>query len=161
MNNKLMRLLIVFSLATTLFACENDPKLPDNLIEFEAEVAGISAEENSLEVHLNLSRPASADVVVTISLEATGLQYGTDFTTTPEASANIITTTIPAGETQTAIVLTKGSGVGFTGDETIVFSINEVEGTPVIGTIPQITVSFSEITLDRKSTRLNSSHSQI
>jgi hypothetical protein len=154
MNHKLMRLLIVFFLTTILFSCENDPKLPDNLLGFEAEVVGISAEENSLDIHLNLSRPVSQDISVLVGVVATGIQYGTDFTTSPEAVNNNISLTIPAGETQATIVLTKGNGVGFTGDESIVFAIGIVmsgSSLPVISSIPQTTVSFSEITVNSAS----------
>ena len=151
MNFKLMRLLIVFGLTTILFSCESDPKLPDNLLGFEAEVAGISADENSLDVHLNISRPVSKDVTVIVGLETTGLQYGTDFTTAPEATENSIRAIIPAGETQATIVLTKGNGVGFTGDEKVVLSVDVVTGAPLVGSISQMIVSFSEITVNSAS----------
>lgn len=151
MNNRLLFTLTAFCFLFVFAGCEDEPKLPENLVEFEAEVAGFSAEESSFNVNINLSRPASEDVAVTVGLTASGVQYATDFITSPEAIENKIVVTIPAGETQAVIVLNKMNGVGFTGDETVVFSINEVVGSPIIGIIQQITVSFSEITVANAS----------
>ena len=68
-----------------------------------------------------------------------------DFITTPEAVNNVITVVIPKGESQGTIVLEKIDGVGFLGDEEVAFTISSVEGASVVGSIPQIKVSFSEI----------------
>lgn len=150
MNYKPSQLLSMLCVASVLIfsACEDDPKLPDNKLEFEAAVAGIASEEESLTINLNLSRAASKDVTLQLSVNGGSLQYGTDFTTTPAATANMITVVIPAGETSAELVLSKVEGVGFAGDETIVFEIVSIDGSPVVGTNSKITVTFSEITVD-------------
>lgn len=147
MNNKLTHALITCCLLFSLSSCEDDPKLPDNLVEFEAEVAGISEDEESLPININLSRETSSPVAVTVSVTSSTLQYGTDFTTAPEAVSNVISVVIPENESQATIVLTKVAGVGFVGDEQVVFSITSVDGPSVIGMVSQITVTFSEITV--------------
>ena len=147
MNTKIKYLMLIVGLSVGVMSCENDPKLPDNEVGFEANVAGISADEESLEINIALSRKTSSDVTLTVNLTSTGIHYGTDFTTLPEAVDNVITLIIPEGEIVGTITLSKVSGVGFTGDEEISFMITGVDGSPVIGEIAEIKVSFSEITV--------------
>lgn len=145
--NKVKYLLLIIGLCVSLMSCEDDPKLPDNEVAFEADVAGISADESSLDINIALSRKTSNDVTLTVDLTATGIQYGTDFITTPEAVGNTITLIIPKGEIAGTITLSKVSGVGFTGDEEVSFAITAVEGSPVLGETATFRVSFSEITI--------------
>ncbi|MFN8334120.1 MAG: HmuY family protein [Cyclobacteriaceae bacterium] len=140
-------LAILFLAVVTLSSCEDDPKLPDNQLQFESSVAGISSEDESLTLNMTLSRAVSADVVVTLSVNGGALVYGTDFTTTPAAVGNMITLTIPAGETTSAVTLNKVAGVGFSGDETIVFEVVSIDGSPGPGENSKISVTFSEITV--------------
>ncbi len=150
MNYKSIKFLSLLLVAATFVfsSCEDDPKLPDNKLEFESSVAGIASEDESLTLKLNLSRAASSDVVLTLSVNGGALVYGTDFTTTPAAVGNVITLTIPKGETTTQVVLNKVEGVGFGGDEVVVFEVTLVDGSPVLGENSKITVTFSEITVD-------------
>ena len=145
MNNKLIHALITCCLLFTLSSCEEDPKLSDNLVEFEAEVAGISADEETLTININLSREVSSDATLTLSLEGSGVEYGTDFTTDPASVANVISVTIPEGETQGLIILSKVEGALFDGNESVTLTLTDAEGKLVIGTKSQIIVSFSEI----------------
>lgn len=142
---KLFTLLV--TVAVVFSSCEDDLKLPSNKLQFESSVAGIASEEESLSLNINLSRAASNDVVVTFSVNGGSLVYGTDFTTTPATVANVITLTILKGETTAQVVLNKVEGVGFSGDETIVFEVIAIDGSPVIGENSKITVTFSEITV--------------
>ena len=142
---KLFTLLV--TVAVVFSSCEDDLKLPSNKLQFESSVAGIASEEESLSLNINLSRAASKDVVVTFSVNGGSLVYGTDFTTTPATVANVITLTILKGETTAQVVLNKVEGVGFSGDETIVFEVIAIDGSPVIGENSKITVTFSEITV--------------
>lgn len=152
MNYKSIKFFALLVLATFVFSsCEDDPKLPDNVLEFESAVAGIGSTEESLAMSINLSRATSKDVTVTLSVNSGTLVYGTDFTTTPEATAGVITLVIPKGETTSQITLNKIEGVGFTGDEAIVFEVTSVDGSPVIGENSKITVTFSEITVENAS----------
>src|SRR5688572_10070226 len=105
MNKLLINLVLSAGLSLMLLSCEDDPKLPDNVVEFEASVAGISEDEESLLINVNLSRETSSDAVLTFSVEPNGLVYGTDFTLTPAPVGNTITVTIPEGEAQASITL--------------------------------------------------------
>lgn len=150
MKYKSIKFLSLLMMAATFVfsSCEDDPKLPDNKLEFESSVAGISSEEESLALNINLSREASSDVVITVVVNGGTLVYGTDFTTTPAATTNVITLTIPKGETTAQVTLNKVAGVGFSGDETVVFEVTSVDGSPVLGENSKITVTFSEITVE-------------
>jgi len=148
MNHTSIKLLAVLFITACLFSsCEDDPKLPDNQLQFESTVAGISSEDESLTLNITLSRAAASDVVVTLSVNGGNLLYGTDFTTTPAATGNMITITIPEGETTAQVTLSKVAGVGFSGDESVVFEVVSVDGSPVVGENSKITVTFSEITV--------------
>ena len=145
MKRTLKYTLLAFGMSLAILGCEDDPKLPDNKAEFEASVAGIAADETSLSININLSRETSKPVTLSVNVASTGLSYGTDFTTDPAAVENVISLTIPQGESQATIVLSKVSGVGFVGDEEVAFEIANIEGSPVVGEVPLITVTFSEI----------------
>ena len=149
MNHKSIKFLslVLFAMVLVFSSCEDDPKLPDNVLEFESSVAGIASEEESLSLNINLSRAASTDVGLTLSVNGGTLVYGTDYTTTPEATAQVITLTIPKGETSTHVVINKVAGVGFGGDETIVAELVSIDGSPVMGENSKITITFSEITV--------------
>ena len=146
-HTSIKSLAILFLATITLSSCEDDPKLPDNQLQFESSVAGISSEDESLTLNMTLSRAVSVDVVVTLSVNGGALVYGTDFTTTPAAVGNMITLIIPAGETTAAVTLNKIAGVGFSGDETVVFEVVSIDGSPVPGENSKISVTFSEITV--------------
>lgn len=152
MNYKSIRFFALLMAATFLFSsCEDDPQLPDNKLQFESAVAGIASEEETLSLNINLSRSASEDITITLSVNAGTLVYGTDYTTTPAATANVITLTIPKGEAAAQLVLSKVAGVGFSGDETIVFEITGIDGSSVAGENSKISVTFSEITVSTGS----------
>src|SRR5688572_29784553 len=124
--NKMKYLMLIVGFCASLMSCEEDPKLPDNELGFEAEVVGMAAEESEVSLNVNLSRKHTENLNVIVNMVPTGLQYGVDFTTAPEAVNNAISLTIPKGETQATIVLTKINGVGFTGDEQVVFSLGVI-----------------------------------
>lgn len=153
MNHKSIKFLslALLAMAFVFSSCEDDPKLPDNVLEFESSVAGIASEEESFTIKLTLSREASKDVIINLTVNPGTLAYGTDFTTTPAVMAGVITLTIPKGETTAQVILNKVEGVGFSGDETIVFEVITVDGAAVIGEKSKITVTFSEITVEHAS----------
>lgn len=132
-------LLILFS------SCEDDPQLPDNLVEFESAQLGFAANEDALMININFSRATSQAGTVTVTFASSGLNYGTDFTTTPAATANTITLPVVNGASQLSFSVEKGAGVLLDGDETIAFTITSVSDGLVLGTSSQLALSFSEI----------------
>lgn len=147
MNKFFKHTLILMSLSGFIFlnSCKDDPELPENLTAFESDQLGISSTESELTVNLSLAREAEVAGTVTISVTPTGLTYGTDFTTDPAATANLLTVNVPAGATSASFKIIKSSGVLLDGDETIKFSIESLAETLVIGEKKELTVTFAEI----------------
>lgn len=123
----------------------DDAGNPDNLVIFSSTAQGITAAENSITVKLILSRNTDRDIPVSINITPNGVVYGTDFTTTPAATAGVINATIPSGNNEATITITKVAGALFDGDETITFTINSSGAPVLIGSAKQFTLSFSEL----------------
>lgn len=147
MNRSIFRILSVAMLALVMgfsVSCSDDePPLPDNLAEFEASALGF--EGTSTTVNVTLSRAEKTPTTLNIGLTPNKLTYGSEFTTTPEATANVIQLVIPAGETEASFVVTKANGIFLNGDESISFQITTADPV-VIGTKSSLVLSFSAIT---------------
>ena len=126
-------------------ACTDDPQLPDNLANFESDQLGFAADENELAININFSRPADQSGSVVISVEMTGVEYNTDFTTSPASSSNSLTIDVPKGASQASFVITRLSNALLDGDESISFSIISVPDKLLPGSKPQLVLSFAEI----------------
>ncbi|HRO48337.1 HmuY family protein [Agriterribacter sp.] len=139
---------LAFSLGLFLLAAgcrKKDAPLPDNLVQFESGNQGLAAAIPDITVKLKLTRAASSDIPVTISITPTGVAYTTDFTTAPAASSGTLSLTIPSGSSETSFTLTKTPGILLEGTEQIVFKI-ESSGSPVIiGSTNIFTLQFAEI----------------
>ncbi|MBL7843538.1 MAG: HmuY family protein [Cyclobacteriaceae bacterium] len=158
MNDKLKNGWIVMLSLTLLISfssCEDDPQLPDNLVEFESAQLGFAANESALTVNINFSRAASQAGTITLTLASNGLNYGTDFTTNPPATANIITLPVANGTSQVSFSVEKAAGVLLDGDETIAFTITSVSDGLVLGTSSQLELKFSEILAQQAIMNIN------
>jgi hypothetical protein len=144
---KLQTIINAIALAGVLFiaSCKEDPELPDNLVEFESDALGITEDESELTININLFREAEKDGEVNLQYEATGLTYGTDFTTEPAATGNTITLPVLQGATALSFTVKKVAGVLFDGDEELVLSITGVPASLVLGEKLNLTLSFDEI----------------
>src|SRR5690606_741602 len=80
-------------------ACTKRDVLPqDNVIEFETTEQGFGQNDTEAEIRLRLSSAADRDIPVRIFMSSTaGVEYGTDFTTTPAAQGDTIYLTILSG----------------------------------------------------------------
>ncbi len=132
--------------ATALNACkESDPPLPDNLVQFESAEQGLDAATKEATIKLKLSRAASAATAVTIQVAPTGIAYGTQFTTTPATTNNVLSLTVPAGSSETSFKLTKGDNLFLSGTETIDFTIASAASPVLVGTTKALKVKFTSI----------------
>lgn len=127
----------------------------DNLVNFETTAQGISAAETSIQIKLKLSRAVTQDVPVVLNLTATGVDYGTDYTTTPAAVAGVINAVIPSGSDQAVVTIAKTSGALYDGDEQIALEIYSSGSPVIIGSTRQIVVSFSELIASSATATLN------
>lgn len=139
-------LAFAFGLLILAAGCrEKEAPLPDNLVQFESDNQGLPATSSDITVKLKLTRATDRDIPVTVSLTPTGVDYGTDFTTTPAASSGSLSLTALSGSSEVSFTLAKVPGILLNGDEKIVFKI-ESSGAPVIiGTVNTFTLQFAEI----------------
>ncbi|MBX3256330.1 MAG: HmuY family protein [Chitinophagaceae bacterium] len=143
---QLQYLLAIIFMAATIVSCkDSDPPLPDNLANFESGETGIGTDITEKEVKINLSRAATTDITVTLSLEGTGVTYGTEFTTTPAATGNNISVVIPSGSTSGSFKITKKDDIFLSGEEKVKFIMVSVTSPVLVGTTKELTVSFSSI----------------
>lgn len=134
---------------------KRDAILPDNLVTFENSAQGIAEAENNITVKLRLSRPTDRDIPVTVKLTEQGVQYTHDYTTTPAATAGEIKLTIPSGNNEAAITITKTAGALFDGDEKLFFDIYSSGSPVIIGALKQSTLSFAELVANTTSQTIN------
>jgi hypothetical protein len=149
-------LLTLLVLAITIGACrKKDAPLPDNLAQFESNEQGLAENSQSLTVKIRLSRATDRDIPLTVSVTPSGVNYTTDFTTTPAANAGNISLTVPSGNIETSFTITKANGALFDGDETVVFKIESTGAPVIIGTGKQFTLKFAELVAASSSMVVN------
>lgn len=141
---------LMFAMAGLLIvpACrkKDDVPLPDNLVQFQVAEQGIGATETSKTIKLTLSRAASANVLVSISVTGTaGVEYGTDYTTTPAAVAGKIELDVLSGNSEATVTVTKTNNAAFYGDDNLVFKVISSSSPVIIGTQSEFKLTFSEI----------------
>lgn len=135
-----------FSLSLLSGCGDDDPPLPDNLVNFQSSALSITEDEEALEVVITFSRAVDvASASVTVELTAENTAYGDEFTTTPAASANTITLSAAEGDEQVKFTVTKTEGALFDGDEVITFAISTVDEALVVGATKELKLSFAEI----------------
>lgn len=132
---------------TLVPACrKKDAPLPDNLVQFEATEQGISATETSKTVKLKLSRAANANIPVTVTVTGTtGVDYTTDYTTTPAAVDGKIELAVLSGSSETSFTVTKANNALFYADDNLTFKIISSGSPVIIGTGSEFKLNFSEI----------------
>lgn len=132
-----------------------DVGLSDNLVVFTASEQGMTESENSIDVKLKLSRQTDKDVPVTITFTPTGLVYGTDFTTTPEAANGEVTVIVPSGNNEAKFTVNKVAGALFDGDEKIKFDIYRSESPLLIGSLKEFDLGFKELVANNATAKLD------
>jgi hypothetical protein len=156
MSNRSLKTLIlivsIFSLPL-LSACDDEPALPDNVVIFESTELGFEGDDT--EVKITLSRAASTDVPVTISLAPERVTYGTEFTTEPDGTSGTLTLIIPAGSAEASFRVIKPSSVFLNGDEHILFTITSVEEPVLPGESVATKLIFSAITSEGAQLQLS------
>ena len=158
MQLKAFRLFVLFLSAVvfSLTACKKeDPPVAANQIQFESGKVGFSADESSLEVHLNFSRAADAAGVIEVQLSENGVSYGEQYETDPVAANGILQVAYEKGAQEAVFKVTKGSGVTLDGDESLNFVIGSVSASLVVGATDSLSVVFSAIVSEGSSMKIN------
>jgi hypothetical protein len=148
MNKFLARSLWLLTLACIFFvsSCKkDDPKLPDDVVNFSSDQLGMGSNEDTLAITLTLSRAIETPTAVILTLQTSGVEYGTDFTTNPALVTSTLTVPIASNSTSTSFSIKKVQGALFDGDESVTFTIQSVSNGLVLGEKAAITISFAEI----------------
>ncbi len=137
----------VFVLAVSILnACkESDPPLPDNVVQFESAEQGMDAATKETTVKLKLSRTVDVATPVTVQITPTGITYGTQFTTTPAATNNVLALTVPVGSSEASFKLTKANNLFLSGTETIDLTIASATSPVLVGTNRALKIKFTSI----------------
>ena len=144
--NILYKLILGLSLLLPAYSCsDDDPPLPDNVATFESAELGLGGNEDNLTVKIKSSRAVDSAVPVTVSLATEGVTYGTDFTTTPAASANSISVIVPQGSSEATFMVVREADALLDGDEKVIFTISNAGDPLKVGTPASLVLSFSEI----------------
>ncbi|GAB3908005.1 hypothetical protein GCM10028803_42800 [Larkinella knui] len=154
--NKVRSFIALLTFSVLLNACkQDDAPLPDNLVQFEASEQGFESDKTETEVKLTLTRSAETATAITIDLLPSGIAYGTQFTTTPAATNNSLTVTIPAGSNAGSFKVTKAASLFLSGKEAINFTIKSAASPVLVGTKSTSVLKFSSIVSTGSQLKLN------
>ncbi|HEY5969263.1 MAG TPA: HmuY family protein [Chitinophagaceae bacterium] len=147
---------VLTMMVLVLVSCrKREADLPDSYAVFETSAQGFPASETNINVKVKLSRGVNADVPVVINLNELGATYGTDYTTTPAATAGKILLTVPSGNNEASFTLTKKAGALFDGDEKAVFDLYSSGAPVLLGVTKQFTLSFGELVSSTSTAVIN------
>ncbi len=159
MNRIFNKFLIACSIVV-ISACEEKVELPDNLAGFTTTQQGIEGDETT--VQIALSRATDVSVPITIQLTPALVTYDKEFVTEPAAVNNVLTLTVPSGQSGVSFKVKKKSNVFLNGDETLALKITAI-GSPVLTnqntemklSFAAITSAGSTLTLEGKTSESN------
>ncbi|MES1226329.1 MAG: HmuY family protein, partial [Bacteroidota bacterium] len=127
-------------------SCSDDnPPLPDNLSTFASAQLGLADDETELDVKIQLTRAATIDIPLTVSLATNGVTYGTEFTTEPAITSGSLSLTLTKGSSEVSFKVKKADGILLDGDESITFTIASAGSPVLVGEQNQLVLSFAEI----------------
>lgn len=140
----------------SMLSCNNEePPLPDNTIAFVSDAQGIENTASELDIVLNFGRAIDTPINISVDLNESGVAYGVDYTTEPEAQNGVISLSVPTGSTFTKVVLKKTQNSVMNGNETVKLTITQVGSPVVIGTAKEAVISFAAITSSGSTLTLN------
>lgn len=154
--NRILSLFLTLVVLFVVPSCKDeDPPLPDNTVQFDVTESGLASDKAEAEIKLTLVRAVSAATNVTIAIQESGLAYGTQYTTTPAATAGQLTLTIPANSNAASFKVTKKDNVFLNGTENLTFKISSAAAPVVVGTKLQNKLTFSQILSAGTTLKLN------
>ncbi|GAB3513522.1 HmuY family protein [Emticicia fontis] len=142
--NKLFNKFLIVCGIVALGACKEEVALPDNLAGFTTAQQGIDGEEATIQIAL--TRATDLAIPISIQLTPTLVTYDKEFVTEPAAVNNVVSVTIPSGQSGVSFKVKKKANVFLNGDETLALKMTSV-GSPVLtGNNTELKLSFAAIT---------------
>lgn len=157
LNQYLKRFALLFAITFIVFisACsDDDPPLPDNLVTFESSTVGMDDEEEIV-IHVVLTRAVDVATNIEIQLNGEGVTYGDQFTTSPAATSNALSISIPSGSNTGSFTLIRDADAFLEGNEKVTFMISDVDEPVLVGNSSQLVLSFSAIVSEGSQVTLN------
>lgn len=105
MKNNFILFFSAIILALTSCSDDDSSKTATNSVAFS--VASTNLTETTTPVQILFSEPTKSAGTLTISYTTTGVTYGTDFTTNPESTANILSVDFDANANSASFTITK------------------------------------------------------
>ncbi|PJJ85016.1 HmuY family protein [Mucilaginibacter auburnensis] len=151
----LLSCLLGFTLLMCVSCKKSDPALPDNTLGFSTSTQGLGTTDAFINISLNLNRATDVAIPVVVDLTASGVTYGTEFTTEPAATTNMLNLTIPAGSNAVSFKVIKKDDIFLQGNESLTFKVKSAGAPVVLGTTTELKLSFSAITSTGSELTLN------
>lgn len=144
MNNqlKVTIYLAVMSIGMLFTACDDDDTSVPISLSFANTSLGLS---ESVEVGISFSRPAQSDGTLTLDVNSSSLNYGSDadYYTIPEMVNNEIILTYQAGDESTLLTVFAGTDLNISQEESITITLMDSEEFD-LGTNTSATVTVAE-----------------
>ncbi|MBR9854467.1 MAG: hypothetical protein GYB37_07805, partial [Algicola sp.] len=113
-------------LVLLISSCSNDDgqDLIDFTVSFSSETVSTNEEDTSVDVQLSFSRPASKAGTISVTYAGTNAEYGTDFTTSPNAESGTLSIPVASGAQNVSFTFNKLSNAIEGSTKSVTFSIN-------------------------------------
>lgn len=145
-------LLTVFALGATFGCSDDDSNTAEKLeVAFVNQEVNVSASSNQVDVVFSEATKKAG--TVTFNIEATGVTYGTDFTTNPAAVGNTVTVSFAKGITTASFTFTKLVDALEGQTKNVKFTIASVTGVDAefTATTGFTTLNFNEVPVSSKT----------
>lgn len=138
---------LLFVLAGLVFtACNDDDgmTIPENAAAFANPAINLTTDNTT--VNIVFAAPTAAAGSVTLNVTANGVVYGTDFTTAPAVTGNIVTVPFEAGVSSASFVFTRIMEAFEGQTKNVVFTIASVtvEGVAIPDATKTVQLNFDE-----------------
>jgi len=123
-------------------------RLSTPTISFAQATTTVNEGAGTQTINLTLSEPTLQEATVTVSItNGAGATYGSDYTTTPDGTANSFTVTIPAGSTAASFSVNLMDDQLDEIDEEVVFAIAQVSSALKLGSqaTSELTISDNDV----------------
>lgn len=133
-SNLLMSGSVMFAVALTISSCNDDDPPAKPVLSFEAATKTVKESDGTVQVKLLLDKPAKEDITITYSIDGSAIEKVVAANARPhdyEITSDYEEVVIEEGSTEGIIEFTLASDLDYEDDETIEFSIEEVDSEDI------------------------------
>lgn len=138
------------------YSCkQSDPPLAPIELQFETSELGFAADQDSVEVHLTLSRAAEQEGNIQLNIQEKGVQYGAAYQTKPEANNGQLQIPVHVGERTLTFIIKKKADLLLEGAESVRFAIKSPPNAMALGATDFVEVRFAAIVSTGSQLKIN------